>query len=451
MPILMCLYSSSSKQCTSCMETIKGIQICAPCGHSYDKECIADLFQASTRDSTLFPPRCCRQQIPVDLVRPHLSVHFLSQFEAKMKENSTVNRVYCANPTCSQFLGPQVMETGWWYGLKKYTCPATGCQTITCGSCKQKIGKDNGDAGAVAAATAVHVCNKNQVDQPVFALGKREGWVQCPGCGQMIELQMGCYHMTCLCKTEFCYLCRAIWRTCSCLQWDEHRLYAAAEERVDQQLAGARYRPNLPRADIERRRETQVRTFTCIILDAIPCLRKRCESGKSRASVHNHTPGPYIGAHDCKWCVMLSASPNIVITLKNAAIETPSGTQRLAANPSLPGRVDDITHPPRLVHEKPQQSSKVTSTSSRTALWVQTLRNPSSSAETLFSSAEVARRRRSDLGNDPRRAALINAAAEELLRNHDCRHDVYGWSRGPKGVCQMCRHYLPIYLFVSVF
>jgi hypothetical protein len=163
----------------------------------------------------------------------------------------------------------------------------------------------------------------------------------------------------------------------------------------------------------------------------------------------------------------LSRSPNVVTHPTRLAHEkpqrlsevvssssrTPSSmqTQQLAANiaPSQP--VNVVTHPPRLVHEKSQWSSDETSISSRTSSWVQTQRNSPPSADILFSSAEVARRRRTDLQNDPRRAALIQAAAEELLQNHDCRHDGYGWSRGPKGVCQMCRHYLPIYLFVRVF
>ena len=52
--------------------------------------------------------------------------------------------------------------------------------------------------------------------------------------------------MTCRCRTEFCYLCHARWKTCQCPQWDERRLLAAAEERVDaelgmgQELAGVR-------------------------------------------------------------------------------------------------------------------------------------------------------------------------------------------------------------------
>lgn len=56
----------------------------------------------------------------------------------------------------------------------------------------------------------------------------------------MVELNKGCYHMTCRCKTEFCYLCRARWKTCRCTQWDEGRLVAAAEQRIDGLLAGVR-------------------------------------------------------------------------------------------------------------------------------------------------------------------------------------------------------------------
>lgn len=48
--------------------------------------------------------------------------------------------------------------------------------------------------------------------------------------------------MTCLCRTEFCYLCRARWKTCACPQWDEHRLLAVAEQRVDARLGVGQHR-----------------------------------------------------------------------------------------------------------------------------------------------------------------------------------------------------------------
>ncbi|OAX34166.1 hypothetical protein K503DRAFT_785972 [Rhizopogon vinicolor AM-OR11-026] len=37
-------------------------------------------------------------------------------------------------------------------------------------------------------------------------------------------------------RTELCYVCTALWKSCGCPQWDESRLLAAAELRVDAQL-----------------------------------------------------------------------------------------------------------------------------------------------------------------------------------------------------------------------
>ena len=47
---------------------------------------------------------------------------------------------------------------------------------------------------------------------------------------------MGCHHMTCICKKQFCYVCTGTWKTCGCPQWEENRLYAAAVYRVDRRV-----------------------------------------------------------------------------------------------------------------------------------------------------------------------------------------------------------------------
>lgn len=65
------------------------------------------------------------------------------------------------------------------------------------------------------------------------------GWKACYSCHRLIELQHGCNHMTCICKTEFCYVCGQQWKTCACLQWDEDRLLERAEEVVDNMQAPA--------------------------------------------------------------------------------------------------------------------------------------------------------------------------------------------------------------------
>jgi len=54
----------------------------------------------------------------------------------------------------------------------------------------------------------------------------------------MIELDAGCNHITCRCKTEFCYVCCALWKTCACSEWDDERGLA---EEVDYALAQLQY------------------------------------------------------------------------------------------------------------------------------------------------------------------------------------------------------------------
>ncbi|KIM77724.1 hypothetical protein PILCRDRAFT_613582 [Piloderma croceum F 1598] len=222
----------TGQNCVICRDPIRGGQIRAPCGHYYDIACVTDLFQSATRDESLFPPRCCRQPILFMTVRQHLTPDLIVLFTEKEKEFATLKRVYCAKPSCSQFLGPQSRSI---FG-NVMTCPAPGCLTRTCRSCKSKV----------AFGDPHSKCKVDEMDQQILALGKDAGWARCPGCAQMIELQMGCYHMTCRCKTEFCYLCTARWKTCTCTQWDERRLVAAAEERVDLQYR----RPHEPRVVI---------------------------------------------------------------------------------------------------------------------------------------------------------------------------------------------------------
>ncbi|KIK92814.1 hypothetical protein PAXRUDRAFT_551844 [Paxillus rubicundulus Ve08.2h10] len=173
------------------------------------------------RDETLYPPRCCRQNIPVARVRPHLSQTLVTEFQQKRAESGTLKRVYCSSPTCSRFLGPHSKGL---FGRKVYTCPASDCTRKTCGSCRGEY------RGVVS-----HVCRPDADIAQVLTLGRTAGWSRCPGCSQMIELNTGCFHVTCRCRTEFCYLCRARWKTCRCPQWGERRLLVVAEQRANAQ------------------------------------------------------------------------------------------------------------------------------------------------------------------------------------------------------------------------
>lgn len=243
------------RKCVSCHELVPSTQsVHLPCSHDYCRDCVTELFKISTTDESLFPPRCCRMAIPIGLCMDFLSSGIVETFRAKEVEYRTPNRTYCHGASCSSFVPPSLIKND------VAECPRCGDETCTI--CKGE--RHNGD------------CPKDSAVQEVLRLASESGWQRCRNCRQMVELDMGCYHMSekycpvkrkrnekgvadknlaCFCKAEFCYVCGEPWKTCSCAQWDENRLVARANAIVDRggyrpgfaarQQAVARERRNL--------------------------------------------------------------------------------------------------------------------------------------------------------------------------------------------------------------
>ncbi|PHH88370.1 hypothetical protein CDD83_7627 [Cordyceps sp. RAO-2017] len=81
-----------------------------PCKHEYCRACLASLFEASIRDESLFPPRCCKQPIPVEPNQVFLPPKLVGKFKAKKVEFETPNRTYCHEPACSNFVPVQFIK-----------------------------------------------------------------------------------------------------------------------------------------------------------------------------------------------------------------------------------------------------------------------------------------------------------------------------------------------------
>jgi hypothetical protein len=209
--------------CTICNDYVR-FQEClhTSCDHHYCRDCVISLVEAFTRDESLFPLRCCQQPIPPDQASTFLNARLRSLFDVKLREFGTPpqTRVYCILPTCSAFLGSSETVPA----FTAIRCPQ--CQSHTCPSCKQ-AGHDAGD------------CSENAAVKELKALALAEHWQTCPGCHAIVELQHGCYHMTCRCHTQFCYLCAVPWKNCGCDQWDDQRLLVAAERRVENEVGAA--------------------------------------------------------------------------------------------------------------------------------------------------------------------------------------------------------------------
>ncbi|KAK0640778.1 hypothetical protein B0T16DRAFT_514746 [Cercophora newfieldiana] len=201
--------------CIACNEETYSTEIvqCASCPHKYCRACLESLFRLSLTDTTLFPPKCCGQLIPLETCRILLSPDLIKQFQDKKLEFDTPGRTYCHRPTCSTFLPPSTNPA---------TCPK--CLTQTCIKCKNAYHGTNN-------------CGEDLATQEILRLATTEGWQRCPSCKTMVDLAHGCNHITCRCRTEFCYVCAALWRTCSCAVWDERRLLERANVIVDRNLA----------------------------------------------------------------------------------------------------------------------------------------------------------------------------------------------------------------------
>ena len=162
-------------QCASCGDHKRTFETFrAPCQHYYCQECLTELFELSTTDEMLFPPRCCRQEIPLTSVRLYLTGELVQRFQNKIVEFQTSDRTYCSRPTCSAFITPEDI-TG-----ERAKC--TSCFTVTCTICKGT--NHDGD------------CPADTATQQMLEAAREQGWQRCYNCRRVVELDVGCNHMT---------------------------------------------------------------------------------------------------------------------------------------------------------------------------------------------------------------------------------------------------------------
>ncbi len=164
-----------NRHCEACRETKKYFDtITTPCKHDYCRDCLRELFEASLTDETLFPPRCCRQPITLNSVGLFLTGDLKRRFEQKKVEFSTPNRTYCSQRSCSAFI-PIDQHHG-----DAGTC--ANCGTRTCLICK--------------SAAHLEECPQDTALQALVDLASEQGWQRCFACRRVIELEMGCNHIT---------------------------------------------------------------------------------------------------------------------------------------------------------------------------------------------------------------------------------------------------------------
>lgn len=369
--------------------------------------------------------------------------------------------MYCSRQNCSRFLGPHVARPQSWWGAGNrttYTC--SSCSSTTCANCK------------TADIPGRHDCvDFDTSDRAVIRLGQQEGWSQCPGCKRMIELNMGCYHMTCLCRQQFCYLCRAPWKTCTCAQWDEGRLLVAAEERVNRRMnVNAHHHVAAPQAPPRPRqvaavpvvaRPPAVRPAVAPApLNVADPLRSRAAPIATRPNVHNpvnvsRTPASLLPAYPVYTTQVQSRPP---VTQPAYPVYTTQVQSRSpVTQPAYPVYTPPVQRRPPVtqsaypiyaspVQRLPQpRSPTLSSNNARHSLLVPPQQTPSRTPSINYAITPYPTR---PVSLNLERDRLVRRAMEELRVNHDCQHGRWSYRSGG-GKCEMCSHHLPKYLFVS--
>lgn len=151
----------------------------APCDrHFFCFECLANFFEYTIGDESLYPPKCCDTEISLDNVKKLLDDKLVARYEKKKIEYDTepTKRTYCHGPKCNTFIPESSIE--------KDVATCSDCGKRTCTICKEKAHR--GD------------CPKDEDTQSLLDMAEKEGWQRCYNtkCHRVVALTIGCNHIT---------------------------------------------------------------------------------------------------------------------------------------------------------------------------------------------------------------------------------------------------------------
>lgn len=158
------------------------------CQHKYCRPCFQRMVSTAMQNESHFPPKCCLQEIPLRIVLSICSVEERERYKAKAQEYALPagNRWYCPAASCAKWIALNGIRPD----TKEQKCPH--CRGTICTTCRGVGHSRNED------------CPQDFNLDATLEEAEREGWRRCYRCRAMVELSMGCRHITCKCKAEFC-------------------------------------------------------------------------------------------------------------------------------------------------------------------------------------------------------------------------------------------------------
>ncbi|KAL2623076.1 hypothetical protein R1flu_003281 [Riccia fluitans] len=239
-----CASSSSSQtekleDCPICFEKVPEIDTfeVKGCSHRFCLSCLTQHIQIRVKSSQV-PVKCpqdCANSVDIDECRDILSHELLEAYAKRLTEASIPEseRVYCPFFNCSSLMSKSDLTTSSEPSTSRQPkAPVFGrtecmeCHRLFCAECRVPWHAEM----TCEEYQSLPLDERDTEDIKLHKLADSNKWQRCAKCHRMIELDHGCYHMTCRCGHEFCYICGAPWvnkqATCKCKLWDEERIVA---------------------------------------------------------------------------------------------------------------------------------------------------------------------------------------------------------------------------------
>ncbi|PNP85956.1 hypothetical protein FNYG_01012 [Fusarium nygamai] len=172
-----------TKDCAACYSEDLPVTVLQeiPCGHAYCRLCLIHTVEISLSLASYFPARCCDEEIPLEAIEAHMHQSDVQRYREKLAEHRTIDRTYCSNRQCLEFIPPNNTSDGG-EPCYRYEAECPACKEVTCTTCK-----DKGHTGD---------CEKQVEMDQTLDLAESEGWKRCSRCGHLIEKIDGCIHIS---------------------------------------------------------------------------------------------------------------------------------------------------------------------------------------------------------------------------------------------------------------
>ncbi|CAL1403365.1 unnamed protein product [Linum trigynum] len=223
---------SRKETCVICYEDTDTAQMFSVngCLHRYCFGCMKQHVEVKLLNGkdAKCPHESCDSVIEILSCATFLDPKLVDMLSLRRKEAAipVKDKIYCPYPKCSELMTKT--EVLAYTKLSLVGAEVSGarkcmkCKKYFCINCKVPWHYD------MTCADYKRSNHHPREDKMLNTLANKSKWRQCVKCSHMIELDHGCYHITCRCGYEFCYTCGAPWKnkraTCTCPIWDERNI-----------------------------------------------------------------------------------------------------------------------------------------------------------------------------------------------------------------------------------